>query len=82
MDGPSNRNSGLTAGSDGMSARLNPPQRPISVSCVLLGRLTWKGFIMEQLEIIDLGDAMAETRCTLAPAMSFDNLWGPGHVRC
>jgi hypothetical protein len=37
---------------------------------------------MEQLEIIDLGDAMTETRCTMTPAISIDNLYGPGHVRC
>jgi hypothetical protein len=37
---------------------------------------------MEQLEIIDLGDAMMETRCTSVPAVSVDSLYGPGHARC
>jgi len=37
---------------------------------------------MEQLEIIDLGDAMTETRCSLVPALTFDNIYGAGHVRC
>jgi hypothetical protein len=37
---------------------------------------------MEQLEIIDLGDAMAETRCSAAFAPQFDNLYGAGHRSC
>jgi hypothetical protein len=37
---------------------------------------------MEQLEIIDLGDAMTETRCTQTAAPSFDGLYGPGHRSC
>jgi hypothetical protein len=37
---------------------------------------------MEQLEIIDLGDAMTETRCSQAVAMSFDGLFGVGHRSC
>jgi hypothetical protein len=37
---------------------------------------------MEQLEIIDLGDAMTETRCSLVPAANFDNVYGMGHARC
>jgi hypothetical protein len=37
---------------------------------------------MEQLEIIDLGDAMTETRCSQVPAVSFDSLYGPGHRNC
>jgi hypothetical protein len=41
-----------------------------------------KGLIMEQLEIIDLGDAMAETRCSFSPGPAFDSLYGPGHWSC
>jgi hypothetical protein len=52
-------------------AKLNPPQTPIP-SCVLLGKHYCKGLIMEQLEIIDLGDAMTETRCSQAVAPTFD----------
>jgi hypothetical protein len=37
---------------------------------------------MEQLEIIDLGDAMTETRCNQIAAMSYDNLYGPGFRHC
>jgi hypothetical protein len=37
---------------------------------------------MEQLEIIDLGDAMVETRCNQAFAPQFDNLYGPGRRSC
>jgi hypothetical protein len=37
---------------------------------------------MEQLEIIDLGDAMMETRCSMLFAPSYDNLYGPGHWAC
>jgi hypothetical protein len=34
---------------------------------------------MEQLEIIDLGDAMMETRCSFALGPQYDSLYGPGH---
>ena len=37
---------------------------------------------MEQLEIIDLGDAMTETRCNMAIAPTFDSLYGAGHRSC
>jgi hypothetical protein len=37
---------------------------------------------MEQLEIIDLGDAMVETRCNQVFAPQYDNLYGPGHRNC
>jgi len=109
MDGPSNRNAGLVAGSDGKSARknirialvegqlgatmaslagpwrplakLNPPQSVDSVPA-----FSWenhcKGLIMEQLEIIDLGDAMTETRCSQTAAPSFDGIYGVGHRSC
>ena len=33
---------------------------------------------MEQLEIIDLGDAMTETRCTINVAPTFDSLYASG----
>jgi hypothetical protein len=38
--------------------------------------------MQEQLEIIDLGDAMAETRCTLSPGAQWDFLYGHGHWAC
>lgn len=38
--------------------------------------------MQEQLEIVDLGDAMTETRCNLTPGPSYDNLYGPGFWRC
>jgi hypothetical protein len=38
--------------------------------------------MQEQLEIIDLGDAMMETRCTITPGGAYDNLYGPGHWSC
>ena len=37
---------------------------------------------MEQLEIIDLGDAITETRCALAQSVWIDAIYGPGHTRC
>lgn len=37
---------------------------------------------MEQLEIIDLGDAMTETRCFITFAPTFDSLYGAGHRSC
>jgi hypothetical protein len=37
---------------------------------------------MDQLEIIDLGDAMTETRCNTNIAATLDNLYGPGHRSC
>jgi hypothetical protein len=37
---------------------------------------------MEQLEIIDLGDAMTETRCSQAVAPQFDAFYGVGHRAC
>jgi hypothetical protein len=64
-----------------LSQQLKPPQSPISVMRSL-GKLTCKGLIMEQLEIIDLGDAMTETRCAQVPAMSYDYAYGAGYVRC
>lgn len=36
----------------------------------------------EQLEIIDLGDAMTETRCAIPTGSSYDFLYGPGHWSC
>ena len=41
-----------------------------------------RSWIMEQLEIIDLGDAMTETRCSLTVGPQFDFVYGPGHWRC
>jgi hypothetical protein len=66
-----------------LSQKLNPPQSPDSVPHVLLGKLTCKGLIMtEQLEIIDLGDAMTETQCALTQGSWVDAFYGPGHIRC
>ena len=111
MDGPSKRNSGPAAGSDGKSARKNirialvegdsqeprwlrgrskapsrkaepaaefqfPPVRSLRETHFA------KGLIMEQLEIIDLGDAMTETRCFITVAPTFDSVYGPSHPRC
>ena len=47
-----------------------------------LGKLTCKGLIMEQLEIIDLGDAMMETRCSFVLGPAYDNMYGAGHRSC
>ena len=47
-----------------------------------MGKLTREGLIMEQLEIVDLGDAMTETRCSMAIGPQFDFLYGAGHWRC
>jgi hypothetical protein len=47
-----------------------------------LGKLTCKGLIMDQLEIIDLGDAMTETRCNMNFASTFDSIYGPGRRSC
>ena len=47
-----------------------------------LGKVTCKGLIMEQLEIIDLGDAITETRCSNAIASTFDAVYGLGHRTC
>lgn len=37
---------------------------------------------MEQLNIVDLGDAMTETRCSATIGSQFDFTYGPGHWRC
>ena len=37
---------------------------------------------MEQLEIIDLGNAMTETRCSIVWGGVYDNVYGPGHKSC
>jgi hypothetical protein len=37
---------------------------------------------MEQLNIVDLGDAMTETRCSVTVGPQLDFLYGPGHWRC
>jgi hypothetical protein len=50
--------------------------------CSLWEKLTREGSIMEQLEIVDLGDAMTETRCSMAIGPQFDFLYGAGHWRC
>lgn len=47
-----------------------------------LGKLTCKGLIMEHLEIIDLGDAMTETRCTVTQEFTYDSFYGPRHWTC
>ena len=49
---------------------------------VLLGKHTLEGLFMEQLEIVDLGDVMTETQCSLAFGPYFDFLYGAGHTRC
>ena len=37
---------------------------------------------MGRLEIIDLGDAIMETRCSMVIVASYDSLYGPGHRSC
>jgi hypothetical protein len=64
------------------SRKADPLQSPSFPSFVLLGKTHIKGLIMEQLEIIDLGDAVTETRCAVTPAATFDNVYGLGHARC
>lgn len=42
-----------------------------------------RGWIMQELfEIVDLGDAMAETRCSMALGPTYDFLYGAGHWTC
>jgi hypothetical protein len=38
--------------------------------------------MQEQLEIIDLGDAMVETRCVSLGGPLYDNIYGPGRWNC
>lgn len=38
--------------------------------------------MQELLEIIDLGDAVTETRCTMVFGPQFDFLYGAGHRTC
>lgn len=38
--------------------------------------------MQEQLEILDLGDAMLETKCSAATGPFVDFLWGPHHWTC
>lgn len=49
---------------------------------VLLGTNFKEMIMQEQLGIIDLGDAMTETRCNLSPGPWYDNLYGAGHWTC
>lgn len=37
---------------------------------------------MEQLNIVDLGNAMTETRCSVTVGAQLDFIYGPGHWRC
>ena len=64
-------------------AKLNPRRALIFAAIVLMEILTYEGSIMqEQLAIVDLGDAMLETRCSLAIGPQFDFTFGAGHWRC
>jgi hypothetical protein len=38
--------------------------------------------MLEQLDIVDLGDAVLETRCTQTVGPQFDFTFGAGHWRC
>lgn len=38
--------------------------------------------MQEQLEIIDLGDAMEETRCAAFHGSVYDYVYGPGRWSC
>jgi hypothetical protein len=38
--------------------------------------------MQEQLEIVDLGDAMAETKCSITGGSTYDFLYGPFHWTC
>ena len=38
--------------------------------------------MQEQLEILDLGDAITETRCSMTPGASYDFLYGAGRWHC
>ena len=63
--------------------KAEPVQRPrLPPGRVSLEKHTREGLIMEQLEIVDLGDVMTETRCSLTIGPYFDFLYGPGHTRC
>ncbi len=37
---------------------------------------------MQELEILDLGDAMIETRCASVAGLFFDYLYGPHRWTC
>jgi hypothetical protein len=60
-------------------AKLTPrrgsnPARSLAIS---------QGVTMEvQLEILDLGDAMVETRCSIVNGPQIDNFYGPAHWSC
>ena len=79
--GAAGSHDGFPAGPWRPLAKLNPLQSLVP-SLRSLGKFTCKGLIMEQLEILDLGDAMTETRCSAAVAPNFDNLYGAGHRSC
>ena len=38
--------------------------------------------MQELLDVVDLGDAMTETRCSLTPGPQYDFTFGPNHWRC
>lgn len=37
---------------------------------------------MQELEIIDLGDAMLETKCATIPGGAYDSFYGPFRYSC
>lgn len=46
------------------------------------GKRICKGKIMQELEIIDLGDAVLETKCTAVPGPGYDFFYGPSQYSC
>jgi hypothetical protein len=72
----------FTAGAWRPLAKLNPPQSP-DFRPTFSGITHLQGVDMqEQFEIIDLGDAMTETRCAATPGAAYDFLYGPGRWHC
>jgi hypothetical protein len=43
------------------------------------GKMEW---IMKELELVDLGDAMAETKCTTPWGQIFDFIYGGSRFSC
>jgi hypothetical protein len=63
--------------------KAEPVQSPNLPSMRSLGNSLCKGLVMqEQLAILDLGDAMVETRCSITGGQTYDYLYGPFHWTC
>jgi hypothetical protein len=83
VEGEAGNHDGFLGRSKALLREAEPVRSPELPSFVLEGKLIERGSIMlEQLDIVDLGDAMAETRCSLTIGSQYDFQFGPGHWRC